>query len=40
MKKELITGGLHKFEAACYEVKGVECWSARELKPFLGYNFW
>ncbi|WP_018630454.1 DNA damage-inducible protein D [Niabella aurantiaca] len=40
MKKELITELLQKFEAACYEVKGVECWSARELQPILGYSRW
>ncbi len=26
MKKELITELLYKFENACYEIKGVECW--------------
>ncbi|MBO9617718.1 MAG: DNA damage-inducible protein D [Niabella sp.] len=40
MKKELITELLQKFEAACYEIKGVECWSARELQPILGYSRW
>lgn len=40
MKKELITELLQKFEAACYEVKGVECWSARELQPIFNYSEW
>ncbi|WP_255786055.1 hypothetical protein [Niabella agricola] len=35
MKKELITELLQKFEAACCEVKGVECWSAGNYNRFL-----
>ena len=40
MKKELIAELLQQFENACYEVKGMECWSARELQTILGYNRW
>ena len=40
MKKELIAELLKKFEDACYEIKGVECWSARELQDILGYTKW
>lgn len=40
MKKELIAELLKKFEDACYEIKGVECWSARELQEILGYTKW
>ena len=40
MKKELIAELLQKFEDACYEIKGVECWSARELQEILGYTKW
>lgn len=40
MKKELIAELLQQFEAACYEIKGVECWSARELQGILGYSRW
>ena len=29
-----------KFEQACYDYKGIECWSARELQPILGYLRW
>lgn len=32
MKKELIAELLLQFENACYDVQGVECWSARELQ--------
>lgn len=28
------------FEAAAQDVKGVECWSARELQKLLGYKEW
>ena len=31
---------LKKFEQACYDYKGIECWSARELQPILGYLRW
>jgi DNA-damage-inducible protein D len=40
MKKELIVQLLQQFEAACYEIQGVECWSARELQSILGYSRW
>ena len=28
------------FESSACEYEGVECWSARELYPFLGYAKW
>lgn len=40
MKKEFITELFKKFEEACYDYKGVECWSARELQTILGYAQW
>lgn len=40
MKKELIAELFEKFEEACYDYKGIECWSARELQPILGYLRW
>ena len=40
MKKELIAELLRKFEQACYNYKGIECWSARELQEILGYTKW
>jgi DNA-damage-inducible protein D len=40
MKKELITELFLQFEQACYDYKGIECWSARELQPILGYLRW
>ena len=40
MKKELITELLQQFENACYEIKGMECWSARELQTILDYSRW
>ncbi len=40
MKKELIAELFAKFEQACYDYKGIECWSARELQPILGYARW
>jgi DNA-damage-inducible protein D len=40
MKKELITDLFGKFESACYIYEGIECWSARELQPILGYARW
>lgn len=40
MKQDLIKELFEKFEAACYEINGVECWSARELQVLLGYNKW
>lgn len=40
MKKELIEALFAQFEQACYERKGIECWSARELQDILGYTQW
>ncbi len=40
MKKELIHELFEKFEQACYLIKDVECWSARELQEILGYSKW
>ncbi|MEP7256156.1 MAG: hypothetical protein ABI666_10310 [Ferruginibacter sp.] len=40
MKKELIAELFLKFEQACYDYKGIECWSARELQEFFGYTDW
>ena len=38
MKKELITELFEKFEDACYDLDGLECWSGRELQEILGYS--
>lgn len=40
MKKELITALFLQFEKACYDYKGIECWSARELQNILAYTEW
>ena len=40
MKQELIKELFEKFEAGCYVVDDVECWSARELQLLLGYGRW
>lgn len=40
MKKEYIAELFKKFEGACYDFEGVECWSARELQAILGYAQW
>ena len=40
MKKEIITELFGKFEQACYDYNGIECWSARELQEVLGYSKW
>ncbi len=40
MKKEIIQNLLDKFESACHDLKGTECWSARELREILGYGSW
>lgn len=40
MKKELINALFLQFEQACYNYKGIECWSARELQQILGYTEW
>lgn len=39
-EKEEIKKLLDQFEAAANIVEGIECWSARELKPLLGYAKW
>jgi DNA-damage-inducible protein D len=40
MKKEIIQDLLNKFGAACHDLKGAECWSARDLRVILGYGSW
>ena len=40
MKKEQIQLLFEQFEGACYDYKGIECWSARELQTILGYTKW
>jgi DNA-damage-inducible protein D len=40
MKKEFISEIFKKFEDACYDYEGVECWSARDLQNILGYSQW
>lgn len=40
MKKELIAELFLQFENACYEYKGIECWSARELQEVFHYSEW
>ena len=40
MKREFISELFKKFEDACYDFDGVECWSARELQDILGYTQW
>jgi DNA-damage-inducible protein D len=40
VKKELIQELLQKFENACYDFNGIECWSARELQEVFGYTQW
>lgn len=40
MKKELISELFTKFERACYNLDGLECWSGRELQDILGYSDW
>lgn len=40
MKTEQIAELLEKFEGACFDFKGIECWSARELQEILGYTKW
>ncbi|MCF0218669.1 MAG: DNA damage-inducible protein D [Muribaculaceae bacterium] len=40
MKSEEIQALLARFEAIACEYEGVECWSARELYPILGYAKW
>lgn len=40
MKKEEITDLLERFESISNIVEGIECWSARDLQPLLGYAKW
>ncbi len=40
MKKEYIKELFERFENACYDFDGVECWSAREVQSILGYTKW
>jgi DNA-damage-inducible protein D len=40
MKKEQISELFSKFEHACYDYNGIECWSAREVQDILGYSKW
>jgi len=39
-KRELIRELFEKFEQACYEIEGIECWSARELQEIFDYAEW
>lgn len=40
MKTELVRELLDRFEDACFDFNGVECWSARDLQEILGYSDW
>jgi len=40
MKQKEIKELFERFELAAIEIEGVECWSARELQPLLGYAKW
>ncbi len=40
MKADEIAALFDRFEAAAAEYRGIECWSARELQPLLGYTKW
>ena len=40
MKQEYIKELFEKFESACYDFDGIECWSARDLQNILGYTQW
>ena len=40
MKTELIQELLVKFEHACYDYNGIECWSACELQFVFNYTDW
>ena len=40
MKKEQIQELFQQFENACYDYKGIECWSARELQSIFNYAEW
>jgi len=40
MKREQIKQLFEQFEQACYTYKGIECWSARELRIIFNYSEW
>ena len=40
MKAEEIKNLFDSFESIAIKYEGVECWSARELYPLLGYSKW
>ncbi|MFZ1700703.1 MAG: DNA damage-inducible protein D [Pyrinomonadaceae bacterium] len=40
MERELLLELFKKFEDACYNLNGIECWSARDLQEILGYAQW
>ncbi len=40
MKGEHISELFIIFEEACYDLDGLECWSARDLQKILGYKDW
>ena len=40
MKTEEIQSLFEQFEKAAAEVENIECWSAREMYPILGYTQW
>lgn len=40
MKKEYISALFEKFEGACYDLDGLECWSGRELMTIFNYSEW
>ena len=40
MKNEDIIALFERFEQAATRIKDVECWSAREICPLLGYTQW
>jgi len=40
MKSEEIKQLFEQFEHVAAELKGIECWSARDLQSLLGYSKW
>ena len=40
MKKALISELFEKFEDACYDLDGLECWIGRELMDIFNYSEW
>lgn len=40
MKKDLISELFERFENACYDLDGLECWSGRELMGIFNYSEW